>query len=373
MQASDRDLLDDLDLLKQVASEAGALAKSYVGKTGLQTWEKSKNNPVTEADIAVNALIKSRLTQARPDYGWLSEETALDNSTRLARRTWVVDPIDGTRAFMRGEPYWCVGVGLIEQGEAVLGVVDAPMLDQCYSAYKGGGAYLNGKQIYVSGCVAETGCRMIASESMLHHPAWKLPWPEMQIADPKPNATLIRMCWVASGEWDAVLALWRKSDWDLAPGTIIVQEAGGVATTHLGEAFRFNRGEPAQRSLLAGGKALHSLLVPRVSGVRLPDPNWTVRPFDRADDKECHRMSEDTVSGPQLLHIVIGGELKDVSGVEFDNLSNIDFVGAYPNYKAAYDAWKGAAQRTVDNAEMRYFILHAHKLLDPETGDHHHV
>ncbi|MEM7661661.1 MAG: DUF4170 domain-containing protein [Pseudomonadota bacterium] len=75
----------------------------------------------------------------------------------------------------------------------------------------------------------------------------------------------------------------------------------------------------------------------------------------------------------QLLHIVIGGELEDVSDVQFEDLSRVDFVGAYPNYAEAYDAWKNAAQRTVDNAEMRYFILHAHKLLDPETGTHHNV
>ncbi len=83
-------------------------------------------------------------------------------------------------------------------------------------------------------------------------------------------------------------------------------------------------------------------------------------------------MSE-PVKSEQLLHIVIGGELKDVSGVEFEDLKKIDFVGAFPNYKAAYDAWKNAAQRTVDSAETRYFILHAHKLLDPETGAHHSV
>jgi myo-inositol-1(or 4)-monophosphatase len=75
----------------------------------------------------------------------------------------------------------------------------------------------------------------------------------------------------------------------------------------------------------------------------------------------------------QLLHLVLGGELKDVTGVEFRDLQAIHFVGAFPNYKAAYDAWKGAAQRTVDNAHMRYFILHAHRLLDPETGHHHDV
>lgn len=75
----------------------------------------------------------------------------------------------------------------------------------------------------------------------------------------------------------------------------------------------------------------------------------------------------------QLVHLVFGGELKDVAGVEFKNLGEIDFVGAYPNHKAAYDAWKSAAQRTVDNAHVRYFILHAHRLLDPETGHHHDV
>lgn len=79
----------------------------------------------------------------------------------------------------------------------------------------------------------------------------------------------------------------------------------------------------------------------------------------------------DQKSSEQLLHLVIGGELKDVSGVEFEDLSKMDFVGAFPNYKSAYDAWKSAAQRTVDNAEMRYFILHAHRLLDPETGREH--
>jgi myo-inositol-1(or 4)-monophosphatase len=77
------------------------------------------------------------------------------------------------------------------------------------------------------------------------------------------------------------------------------------------------------------------------------------------------------MSDTQLLHLVIGGELKRIDGVEFEDLSKMDFVGAFPNYKAAYDAWKGAAQRTVDNARMRYFILHAHRLFDPATGETH--
>ena len=371
MRESDANL-EDLKLLQEVAREAGALALKYFKTSHLKVWDKSKNHPVTEADIEVNALIRERLVSARPDYGWLSEESTRDLSTSLAKRVWVVDPIDGTRAFMRGEPYWCIGLSVIERGQSVCGLVYAPVLDELYSAHAGGGAHLNGDPIHVGHCAEEAGCRMIASESMLTHPAWKVPWPEMNIADPKPNATLLRMCWVACGAWDATLALWRKSDWDLAPASIIVEEAGGVATTHLGEPFLFNRGEPAQRSLLASGKALHSLLTARVAGVRLPDPNWTVRPYERTPSAERKTMAEQTETR-QLLHLVIGGELKNVSDVEFEDLSKIDFVGAFPDYKAAYDAWKGAAQRTVDNAEMRYFILHAHKLLDPETGDHHHV
>ncbi len=83
-------------------------------------------------------------------------------------------------------------------------------------------------------------------------------------------------------------------------------------------------------------------------------------------------MSSDA-QGKQLLHLVIGGEMKEIGKVEFANLKEVDFVGAFPNYRSAYDAWKAAAQRTVDNAQMRYFILHAHRLLDPETGKHHNA
>jgi len=72
----------------------------------------------------------------------------------------------------------------------------------------------------------------------------------------------------------------------------------------------------------------------------------------------------------QLLHLVVGGELEDLSGTSFRDLKAVDFVGAFPNYREAYQAWKAKAQATVDNAHMRYFIIHAHRLLDPHT-DHH--
>lgn len=370
MPANEIDL-EDLKTLQSVSREAGELALDYFERSDVRVWDKSKGHPVTEADIAVNTLIRDRLMKARPNYGWLSEETALSNETRTANRVWIVDPIDGTRAFMRQEPYWCIGLGVLEAGRPHAAVIRAPVMGETYHAVRGGGAYLNDESIRVTDVCEEAGCRLITNEGMLTHPAWVEPWPEVNLARPKPNATLIRMCWVASGRFDAVLTLWRKSDWDLAAGALLVEEAGGLATTHLREPYVFNRGEPAQRSLLAAGKPLHSLLSARVAGVRLPDPNWTVRPYERTQQTERQDMGETDTK--QLLHIVIGGELRDVTDVEFEDLSKIDFVGAFPSYKEAYDAWRGAAQRTVDNAEMRYFILHAHKLLDPETGDHHHV
>ncbi|MEM7640888.1 MAG: inositol monophosphatase family protein, partial [Pseudomonadota bacterium] len=103
----------DLQTLKAVAREASELALDYFERSDVRFWDKSKGHPVTEADLAVNNLIRERLMAARPDYGWLSEETALSNDTRTANRVWIVDPIDGTRAFMRQEPYWCIGLGVL--------------------------------------------------------------------------------------------------------------------------------------------------------------------------------------------------------------------------------------------------------------------
>ena len=358
--------------MRALAREAGELAVSYqVRSHKNRVWHKQGGSPVTEADIEVNRLCAAHLQRARPEYGWLSEETTDSLDARRKQRCWVVDPIDGTRAYMRDDPNWCVALAVIEEGRAVAGVLYAPRQDRFYEAWHEGGAFLNGQAIRVSACVAESGCRLITNEGMIDHPAWPEPWPEVVIARPKPNSTLLRMALVATGEWDATVTLAGKSDWDLAAGTVLVEQAGGVVTTHKGAPLVFNQEVPAQRSVIAAGARLHPLLVRRTEFVGIPDPQE--RAACTATTTEQKNMGDAPKSQQQLLHIVFGGELKDVTGVEFEDLSKIDFIGAFPNYKDAYDAWKSAAQRTVDHAEMRYFILHAHKLLDPLTGDHHHV
>ena len=369
------DLAIDLALMRGAAKFAGDLALDMKRRGAARHWHKTPGNPITEADLAVNRYIANALRTARPEYGWLSEETSDRLSEREKRRVWVVDPIDGTRAFIRpNDPHWCVAIALVEEGEAVASVVHAPELEQSFEAVRGGGAYMNGGRISVSAQGGMEGCRIITNAGMLTHPAWPEPWPQMQVADPKPNATLLRFAFVAAGVHDAALALVRKSDWDVAAGALLVTEAGGLATTHLGESFLFNRKDPGQRSVLASAThELHAAMMAKTAFVELPNPADSGDTALNITSTGSRKMSDAPQESEQLLHIVIGGELKDVTGVEFEDLSKIDFVGAFPNYSEAYNAWKSAAQRTVDNAEMRYFILHAHKLLDPETGSHHHV
>jgi len=373
LQAAERTLEEDWRMLRRLAQEAGDLAMSYLHKGGAEAWNKTSGGPVTEADLAVNRLCAETLKKARPEYGWLSEETLDDPSARQKSRVWVVDPIDGTRAYMDGDPHWCVGLAIVEDGKAVAGVVYAPELGQLYDAKRGAGARRNGSAIRVSGRTHEAGLRLITNEGVIGHPGWREPWPEVHLARPKPNATLLRLAFVAAGDWDAALVLAAKSDWDLAAGAVLVTEAGGQVTTHAGAPLEFNQAVPAQPSVLASGNALHPLLVRRTGYVRLPDPQARAVQKTVPKSTEPRKMPGKENSGKQLLHIVFGGELKDVTGVEFEDLSSLDFVGAFPNYQEAYDAWKAAAQRTVDHAETRYFILHAHRLLDPATGDTHNV
>ena len=369
------DLAIDLALMRGAAKFAGDLALEMKLSGDARHWHKEPGSPITEADVAVDKYISSTLRTARSHYGWLSEESADRHSRRSKKRVWLVDPIDGTRAYIRkDDPYWCVAISLIEEGRAIASAVYAPELDMLFEASLGSGAFLNGVRLSVSDRTELAGCKMITNKGMLTHPFWIEPWPDMIVADPKPNATILRLAFVAAGMHDAMVALVRKSDWDVAAGSLFVTEAGGEASTHLGESFLFNRPDPAQRSVVASATPqLHQALLAKMAKVELPNPADSGDRALTTHSKEARDMSDAPKESEQLLHIVIGGELKDVTGVEFEDLSAIDFVGAFPNYSEAYNAWKSAAQRTVDNAETRYFILHAHKLLDPETGSHHHV
>jgi myo-inositol-1(or 4)-monophosphatase len=265
------DAAADLVLLEEGVREAGKIARSFFGGT-YKKWDKGKGNPVTEADLAVDKFLSEHFRAARPAYGWLSEETA-DDSTRLtANAVFVVDPIDGTVAFMKGRPHFTICAGVVADGVPIAGAVYNPITEECFTAHMAGGAFLNGAPIKVSDRDSVENCRMLGDKPMFAHPAWNtspnVPWPTMEIETR--NSIAYRMVLVACGQFDAMLALSAKHDWDLAAAEIIVSEAGGVVTTHSGTRLRYNRENTLQPSVVAAGPRLHAHLMARISHLNLP-------------------------------------------------------------------------------------------------------
>ena len=262
---------DLLTLLEKSVRDGGAIARRYFGGE-FKRWDKSKGNPVTEADIEIDGFLKTTLRAARPEFGWLSEETE-DDPARLATQSqFVVDPIDGTIAFMKGRPHFTICAGVVTDGAPVAGAVYNPITEECFTARLGGGAFLNGAAIHVSDRAELEGCRMLSDKAMLAHPAWdkppNRPWPPMEVETR--NSIAYRMALVAAGQFDAALALSSKRDWDLAAAQIVASEAGGVVTTHTGATLGYNRTSTIHPSLVVAGPRLHATILARVAHLNLP-------------------------------------------------------------------------------------------------------
>lgn len=269
MPGADADLKADLALAVDVAREAGALSLDWL-KKGARTWDKSPGNPVTEADIAVNNLIAERLREARPDYGWLSEETKDNPVDRVQERVWVVDPIDGTRAFMRGEPYFCISIARLEGDRPVVAALYNPMTNEMLAAAKGSGAVLNEEPIRAMPTCGLEGCGVIVRPE-IHDRLRRSPqWPVTRILSPMPNSIAYRLALVAAGRWDAAIGLQATNDWDIAAAVLIVEEAGGIATNGEGAAFVFNQAETRHPGVVAAGAGLHPLLMDRLIQMSRP-------------------------------------------------------------------------------------------------------
>ncbi len=249
---------EDRDLLRDSVREAGLRALEYFGKSP-KHWTKEDKTPISEADLAVNDLLQGRLSGQRTGYGWLSEETT-DNDQRLdLAKVWVVDPIDGTRSFIKGTPHWTVSVALVDQGRPVLAAVFNPVKDEFFEAIRGGGAWLNGVQVAVSDRADVAGCEMVANTGAFNGDRWGTPWPEMKVTSR--NSMAYRLCLVASGNYDATLAISRKHDWDLAAAHLVVEEAGGHVTLHDGGPIVYNQPNPRHGTVLAAGPVLHKALL----------------------------------------------------------------------------------------------------------------
>ena len=258
---------DDLALLTSAINAAGKLARE--GFEGTQrSWEKSKGNPVTETDLAVDRYLNQHLCDARPDYGWLSEEST-DNQARLGKkRIFVVDPIDGTLAFIKRKPEFVVCAAVVEDGVPVVAVILNPITNELFTAVAGGGALFNGQPAVVSQRRALEGCRMLVARDVIEHQAWPEKWPAMELG--KRASIAYRMALVANGQFDGMMALSAKHEWDSAAGTLIVQEAGGVVTSHTGAALAYNQPTTVHRSLVCAGPHLHRAIMARTANLQLP-------------------------------------------------------------------------------------------------------
>lgn len=247
---------DLLEAVAGVAHEAGQMALAR-WRTDFRRWEKEPGSPVCEVDLDVDRMLRARLTALLPDAGWLSEETA-DAPDRLARRqVWVVDPIDGTRDYIRGREGWCVSVALVEDGRPALGVLDAPARRERWCAAAGRGAWRNGVRLRAGDRAEIAGARV---------PADVLPRADRDfVAVHKPNSIALRIAMVAADEADLLATLRWGNEWDIAAAALVASEAGAGVTDALGASLTFNKPDPQAFGVLVTAPAIHVAAVERLA------------------------------------------------------------------------------------------------------------
>ncbi len=232
-----------------------------------QTWEKPDDaGPVTEADLAVDALLRDRLTGARPGYGWLSEETP-DSAARLDQdRVFIIDPIDGTRAFVKGDSAWAHSLAIAEGGQIRAAAVLLPVGGALYAAGRGLGATLNGAPIRCSARGALPGATVLAARPSYDPGNWIGTVPEVS-RQYRPSLAY-RLSLVAEGRFDAMLTLRDSWEWDIAAGALILTEAGAHVSDRTGAPLRFNNPHPQVPGVVAAGPAVHDALLAELSHAR---------------------------------------------------------------------------------------------------------
>ena len=256
----------DTALLVAQLREAGEIARHHFGGT-YKSWNKSQGNPVTEADIEIDNFLRQRLLAARPPYGWLSEETTDDPVRLLRKRVFVVDPIDGTYGFLKHRPDFTIVAAIVENGRPVAGAIYNPITDDMFEATKGQGARKNGTIVHVSTRSNFEGIRFLAEKKVMDPARWANPWPNSIKVETRASAAY-RMALVTAGEFDAMVSLSPKADWDVAAGDLMVHEAGGRVTTREGDLLIYNREKPQHRSVICAAPQLHARLLARLHDFR---------------------------------------------------------------------------------------------------------
>ena len=252
----------DAQRLTAAVRDAGAVAlKTFRGT--VKSWTKGKDSPVCEADIAVNDMLHERLSGA--DFGWLSEESIDDPQRLAARRVWVVDPIDGTRAYLAGLPDWTIAAALVEDGRPVAAAIYAPVAEELFTAIAGGGAQCNGVPMTATAGNALDGARLSGPRRYLERLQEASP---AIVLTPRVHSLALRFARVAQGILDAALATANSHDWDLAAADLLVHEAGGLLTTFSGRGLTYNQADTKHEPLVAAGRERHEQLIGLVQARR---------------------------------------------------------------------------------------------------------
>jgi myo-inositol-1(or 4)-monophosphatase len=245
--------------------DAGALALSMFG-TPIKNWTKGASSPVCDADIAVDKLLRERLSGEERGFGWLSEESADDPARLAARYVWIVDPIDGTRGYIAGLPDWAVSAALVENGRPIAACLYAPVTEEFFMAVAGAGATLNGAAIAVTAGAQLARARIAGPKNFLQRLGQVAP--PFTIV-PRVHSLALRLARVAQGTIDAAVAGADSHDWDLAAADLLVHEAGGALTPFGGGPVTYNRPVPRHGMLVAAGRDRHATLLELLKDGRL--------------------------------------------------------------------------------------------------------
>lgn len=224
----------------------------------LDSWDKSPGNPVSDADLAVDVFLHRELRALLPSAAWLSEES-VDDRLRVTRDLiWLVDPIDGTRDFVRGRAGWAVSVALISAGRPLIGMLSAPAREEEWFSVAGRGATLNGRPLAASKRLEFAGARV---------PVDQLPSADSDlVAVDKPNSIALRIAMVADDRADLVATLRWGFEWDIAAATLIAREAGARVTDAFGKPLAYNKHDPRDFGVLVSAPGMHAEAVARLAG-----------------------------------------------------------------------------------------------------------
>jgi myo-inositol-1(or 4)-monophosphatase len=269
--SSAADLQRELNLAREAALSAGEILERYFRDRGFEIDQKGKDNPVTTADFDADHEIKRLLRPPFPEYGWLSEETA-DNPDRLSRRrVWIVDPLDGTKEFIKGIPEFVVSIALAEDGHPILGVTYNPIKREMFWCVRGSGCYMDSQAVRVTLTPSLEHATVLASRSETSRGEWKSYEGKLRV-NPI-GSVAYKLALVAAGRADATFTRTPKSEWDIASGAALIVEAGGRITDIDGSEMRFNKPSVKLKGFVASNTLLHEEIERLVPHPDRPKPS----------------------------------------------------------------------------------------------------